>query len=352
MNSVYSLFASCENKALLGNKGANLVTMTKLGFPVPPGFVMSIDAYKQYKKTGELPEDEIEHSIAILEEEVGQGLGGGLEVSVRSSGPVSMPGMMDTLLNVKDTNQIKAAVKQVFDSWDSPRAIEYRRVNRISSHLGTAVVVQAMVFGNKDSNSGTGVVFTRNPSTGESGLFGEYLAQAQGEDIVSGSSTPQPVSALRSQMPEAYAELERLTGLLESHYRDMQDVEFTIESGRLYILQTRSGKRSGEAAVKIAVAMVDEKIITPQEAILRVTPDDLRALLHRQIKSPEQYESLTKGLNAAPGAATGIVVFDVREAWALSQKDVSVILVRPSFSNLSFFSPVRCFRSASVSVLT
>ena len=329
MNSVYSLCGSCENKVLLGNKGANLVTMTKLGFPVPPGFVISIDAYEQYKKTGELPEDEIEHFIAHLEEEMGQKLGEGLEVSVRSTAPVSMPGMMDTLLNVRDVNHVKTAVRRVFDSWDNPRANEYRKVNNIPSDLGTAAIVQAMVFGNKDANSGTGVTFTRNPSTGEKGLFGEYLAQAQGEEIVSGARTPEPIAALQSQMPDVYAELERATSRLEAYYRDMQDVEFTIASGKLYLLQTRSGKRSGQAAVKIAVDMVNENVITPQEALLRVTHRDLQALLHRQIKSPKQYKPITTGLNAAPGAASGRVVFDILEAVSLHKKNIPVILVRP-----------------------
>jgi pyruvate,orthophosphate dikinase len=332
MNNIYSLCGSCENKVLLGNKGANLVTMTKLGFPVPPGFVISIDAYEQYKKTGDLPDGEIEHFIAYLEGEVGQRLGDGLEVSVRSTAPISMPGMMDTLLNVRNISHIKAAVRQVFDSWDSPRANEYRKVNNIPSDLGTAAIVQAMVFGNKDSNSGTGVTFTRNPSTGEKGLFGEYLAQAQGEEIVSGARTPEPVATLQSRMPDVYAELERATSRLEAYYRDMQDVEFTIESGKLYILQTRSGKRSGQAAVKIAVDMVNENVITPQEALLRVTHKDLQALLHRQIKSPEQYEAITTGLNAAPGAASGRVVFDILEAVSLHEKNIPVILVRPETS--------------------
>lgn len=334
MEYVYSISESeiPVDKYLLGNKGTNLVVMTRLGLPVPPGFIVSIDAYRQYKITGIIPEDNIELAIARLEQETKQKLGESLQVSVRSSGPLSMPGMMDTLLNVKDINMIKAGVKQVFDSWNSLRAVEYRRVHRIAEDLGTAVVIQAMVFGNKDAKSGTGVIFTRNPSTGEQGLFGEYLAQAQGEDIVSGVKTPQPIATLKPEMPDVYAELKRLTGLLENYYRDMQDVEFTIESDKLYILQTRSGKRSGAAAVKIAVDMVEEKIITPQEAIMRVTPDDLRSLLHRQIRSPERYKPLTRGLNAAPGAASGVVTFDVVEAWAQSQKNTPVILVRPETS--------------------
>lgn len=332
MNYIYSFVDKCNESSLLGNKGANLVTMARLGLPVPPGFVLSIDAYRQYKDTGLIPERDIEDALSTLENETQQRLGQGLQISVRSSAPVSMPGMMDTLLNIKDIQELKNAVKQVFDSWDSPRAIGYRRTNRIPSDLGTAVIVQAMVFGNRDSSSGTGVIFTRDPSTGKKGIFGEYLAQAQGQELVSGSKTPQTVSALASQMPEVYRELEKIADALESHFRDMQDIEFTVESGKLHILQTRAGKRSGYAAVKIAVDMVDENVITPQEALLMVRPEDLQALLHRQIKSPERYEPLTRGLNAAPGATTGIVVFDVIEAVSLAQKAIPVILVRPETS--------------------
>ncbi|MDP2916692.1 MAG: pyruvate, phosphate dikinase [Dehalococcoidia bacterium] len=239
---------------------------------------------------------------------------------------------MDTVLNIGDMIKVKEAIKQVFESWDSKRAIEYRRLNTIPGDLGTAVIVQAMVYGNKDANSGTGVVFTRNPSTGEKGLFGEYLGQAQGEDVVSGVKTPVPVASLKKQMPEVYAELDRLAKSLESYYYDMQDIEFTVESGKLYILQTRSGKRSGYAAVKIAVDMVAEGLITREEAVLRVTIEDLRSLLHKKIKSPESYKPLTKGLNAAPGAACGAVVFEPIEAVALAKQGISTILVRPDTS--------------------
>jgi len=332
VSKIYSLSDKCEDKDALGNKGANLVSMTRQGLPVPPGLVLSIDAYRSYRDTGELPDDELEQAIAILEQQVGKKLGEGLKVSVRSSAPVSMPGMMDTLLNIEDMEQVKIAIKQIFHSWDNPRAVEYRRINHIPPDLGTAAIVQAMVFGNKDSNSGTGVVFTRNPSTGEKGLFGEYLAEAQGEDIVSGARTPEPISALKSQMPHIYDELDELTRSLEYHYRDMQDVEFTIEAGKLYLLQARSGRRSGQAAVKIAVDMVRENIITPQEALERVTYQDIQAQLHRQIQSPERYERITKGLGAAPGATSGKVVFDVIEAMTLHKKGEPLILVRPETS--------------------
>jgi pyruvate,orthophosphate dikinase len=325
---IYSFSNGPADKDLLGNKGANLLSMTQQGLPVPPGFVLTIDAYKLYKKSGELPHQKIEQSVIMLEEQTGRRLGDGLRVSVRSSAPVSMPGMMDTLLNVGTLEKTNLAVKQVFESWDTPRAIEYRRINRIPPDLGTAAIVQAMVYGNRDSNSGTGVVFTRNPSTGEKGLCGEYLAQAQGEELVSGARTPEPVAVLKSQMPKAYAELDRLSRSLEVYYRDMQDVEFTIESGKLYILQTRSGKRSGQAAVRIAVDMVKENTITPQEAIERVTFNNIQALLHRQIQSPEKYVPIAKGLGAAPGATSGKVVFDVLEAMSIHKKGEPVILVR------------------------
>jgi len=328
LHYIYSFNDQCEDKTMLGNKGANLVTMTKLGLPVPPGFIITIDAYRAFSETGYLPNEEIEQALATLEEQTGQKLGNDFMVSVRSSAPVSMPGMMDTLLNISDMNQIKTAVEQVFSSWNSNRAIEYRRVNGIAGDLGTSAIVQAMVFGNKDANSGTGVVFTRNPSTGEPGLFGEYLPEAQGEDVVSGARTPEPVYRLKSQMPAVYAELERIALSLEHHYRDMQDIEFTVESGKLYILQTRSGKRSGQAAVKIAVDMVKDNIITNQEAVERVSDNDLQALLHRRVKSPEKYVPITKGLNAAPGAATGRVVFDILEVVSLQRKGIPVIMVR------------------------
>jgi pyruvate, orthophosphate dikinase len=332
MNYIYSFRDRCSDSKVLGNKGANLVIMTGLGLSVPPGFIVSLDAYRKYKDTNAIPERDIEAAVSALENEMNQKLGQGLQVSVRSSAPVSMPGMMDTLLNLKDLPAIKDAIRQVFDSWDSARAIGYRLMHRIPSDLGTAAIVQAMVFGNKDSSSGTGVIFTRNPSSGEEGIFGEYLAQTQGEELVSGSETPQPISALASQMPEVYKELEKIAEFLELHFRDMQDIEFTVESGKLHILQTRSGKRGGYAAVQIALDMVDENVITPQEALMMVRPEDLQALLHRQIKSPERYKPLTRGLNAAPGATTGIVVFDVSEAVSLAQKAVPVILVRPETS--------------------
>jgi pyruvate,orthophosphate dikinase len=332
MEYIYSFRGDCEDKAILGNKGANLVTMTKLGLPVPPGFVVSVQGYNEYKKSGRLSEKEIAQALADIEKQVHAKLGKGLQLSVRSSAPVSMPGMMDTVLNINGLSEMRAAIRRIFDSWDNIRAIEYRRLNHISSDSGTAAVVQAMVFGNKDSKSGTGVVFSRNPSTGAKGLFGEYINCAQGEAIVSGTETPVPVSQLESIMPDIYKELEQKVSFLESHFRNMQDIEFTVEARKLYILQTRSGKRSGQAAVKIAVDMVHDGLITVEEAILRLKPDDLRALLHKHIKSTQSHEPLTRGLAAAPGAVSGQVVFTVVEAMIMAKKSIPSILVRPETS--------------------
>lgn len=332
MQYVYSFEGDCADKSLFGNKGAHLVIMTRLGLSVPPGFIVSIDAYMEYKKTGNLPEAEIDAALAALEKKTGKNLDKELQLSVRSSAPVSMPGMMDTLLNINNIKEMKAAVKRIFDSWDNPRAVEYRRLHKIPADLGTAAIAQAMVMGNKDKESGTGVVFTRNPSTGEKLLFGEYLNQAQGEDLVSGVKTPAPIAELQNAMPDMYTELQEIANSLESHYRDIQDIEFTIESRKLYILQTRSAKRSGQAAVKGAVDMVDEGLITREEAINRVSVDDLRALLHKRLKSPESHQPLTRGLGAAPGATCGQVVFDPSQAVTLSNNNIPVILVRPETS--------------------
>ena len=332
MSYVYAFQDACEGKDVLGNKGANLATMTRLGLAVPPGFVLSVEAYAQYKTGGSLPEAEISQALATLGKEVGKSLGKDLQVSVRSSASISMPGMMDTVLNVKDLAKLKTAVKRVFDSWENPRAVEYRRLNKIPSDLGTAAIVQVMVFGNKDATSGTGVVFTRDPNTGQKCLYGEYLDRAQGEDLVSGTRTPRPIADLEGLMPNVYAELSEIAKLLESHYHDMQDVEFTIESGKLYILQTRSAKRSGQAAIKVAADMVHEGLITTEEAISRLSAADLQALLHKHIRSPESCQPLTKGLAAAPGAAFGQVVFDPGEAMTMAKKGLRIILVRPETS--------------------
>ncbi len=329
MTHIYFLEDAPEDSSLLGNKGANLVTMTKLGLPVPPGFILSIEVYREYQRSGHLPLVDIEESLSFLERQTKEKLSKPLSVSVRSSAPVSMPGMMDTLLNLKNYAEVVGAIKRVFDSWDNLRAIEYRRLYHIPSDLGTAAIIQTMVFGNRDKGSGTGVVFSRNPATGEKKLFGEYIEQAQGEALVAGRMTPQSVEILKSQMPDVYTQLEEIAVVLEKHFRDMQDIEFTIESGKLYILQTRAGKRSGQAVVKIAVDMAEEGLITPEEAILKVTPQDLRTLFFAQIKSPDKYRPIAQGLNASPGAASGKVIFQPQEAVARAKMDEKVILVRP-----------------------
>jgi len=266
---------------------------------------------------------------------------------VRSSAPASMPGMMDTVLDVRTLPDMLTAVKKVFESWDNPRAVEYRRLNRISADMGTAVIVQAMVFGDSDAKSGTGVMFTRNASTGEKELFGEYMIEAKGEDLVSGRKTPQPISSLKAQMPDIYAQLEEVASILEDHFRDMQDVEFTIESGKLYILQTRSGKRSGQASVKIAVDMAKEGFFSREEALLRVSAEDVRSLLHRRVEHPEKYKPIAHGLGAAPGAITGSVVFHTLDAVAAMKRNERVILVRPETSPDDILGV-----SASMGVLT
>lgn len=329
MSCVYTFKDGISDKSQLGNKGANLVIMNQLELPVPPGFVVSIEAYKAWQKNGILPEAEIMQALKGVEAEMGKKLGKGLQVSVRSSAPVSMPGMMDTVLNIDDYAQMLVNIRRIFESWDNMRAIEYRRLNNIPTTLGTAAVVQAMVFGNRDEKSGTGVVFSRNPITGEKVLFGEYLHQAQGEAIVSGETTPQPVQELKNIMPDAYAELEAIADKLEHHFCEMQDIEFTVESGKLYMLQTRTGKRSGNAAVKIVVDMVAENIISRKEGMTRVTVNDITGLLHKRLKTTAGYVALTKGLNAAPGAATGKIVFDPHEAVGMAQKGINIILVRP-----------------------
>lgn len=347
MSTIYHFTGAWDDKSLLGNKGANLVAMTKLRLPVPSGFVVSVDAFNEYKRTKKIPVEEINQALETLEQRTGKKLGAGLAVSVRSSAAASMPGMMDTVLDVKNKADVISAVKKVFESWNNPRAIEYRRLNRISVDMGTAAIIQTMVFGDLDEKSGTGVMFTRNPSTGEKMLFGEYISGAKGEDLVSGRRTPQPVSALKEQMPDMYAQLEEVAGILENHFRDMQDVEFTIESGKLYILQTRSGKRSGQASVRIAVDMAKEGYISREEALLRVSAEDVRSFLHRRIEHPEKYKAIAKGLGAAPGATCGTVVFHPLDAVAAMKRNERVILVRPETSPDDILGV-----SASMGVLT
>ncbi|HUU70059.1 MAG TPA: pyruvate, phosphate dikinase [Planctomycetota bacterium] len=414
-----------EMKDLLGGKGANLAEMSNLGLPVPPGFSISTEVCQYFYEHGrQYPPEmqpQIDEDLAKLEQEMGKKFGdpdNPLLVSVRSGAAVSMPGMMDTVLNLGlndksvqglvkmtgnerfawdayrrlvnmfgnvvlglgheafehemdklkkrkkakvDTDLDAAALKElvaiyknviktkgkrefpqdpreqltlaidaVFGSWNNPRAIKYREINRIRGLLGTAVNVQTMVFGNLGESSGTGVCFTRDPSTGENVFYGEYLMNAQGEDVVAGIRTPMPISALDEQNPAIYKELEGYRRKLEQHYRDMQDIEFTIENGRLFILQTRKGKRTAAAAVKNAVDMVSEKMVDEQEAVLRIDPYQMEQLLHDRFDPKAKKEKIAKGLPASPGAATGQVVFNAKDAEAMVEKNKSakVILVR------------------------
>ncbi len=410
-------------KELLGGKGANLAEMTTTGLPVPYGFTITTKVCSHYyanNKTypADLDEQMME-AVKKLEEKTGKKFGDSentLLVSVRSGAPVSMPGMMDTVLNlglndvvvdgiakktgnerfawdsyrrfltmfgdvvmgvkhakfeklieeIKEKNnitqdtemtvgmlkelvqkqkalykeetgedfpvdaieQLKRARDAVFGSWNIDRAVAYRRINHIPSHWGTAVNVQEMVFGNMGETSGTGVAFTRNPSTGENKFYGEFLMNAQGEDVVAGIRTPLPIAELENVMPEAYNTLVDIRAKLEEHYKDMQDFEFTIENEKLYMLQTRNGKRTGKAAVKIAVEMVEENLISKEEAVLRVEPEALDQLLHKQFDSSVKYEAITSALPASPGAAVGEVVFTAEHAKMQAEEGKSVILVR------------------------
>ncbi len=414
-----------DMKQLLGGKGANLAEMTSLGITVPPGFTITTEVCDLYYKSGRTLTSEVKDQIAIklneLENKMGKRLGDAndpLLVSVRSGAAASLPGMMDTILNlglndqsvlglatktgnprfawdsyrrlvqmygdvvmevehadfehilenVKDTKgakfdtdlttedlmeivrrykakilevkgipfpqdpleQLSGSINAVFGSWNNYRAVRYRELNDIRGLIGTAVNIQTMVFGNLGEDSGTGVCFTRNPSTGEAKFYGEYLMNAQGEDVVAGIRTPKPVTALEEQMPEIYRELVDTCNRVEQHYKDMQDMEFTIQQGKLYILQARNGKRTAAAAVKIAVELVGEGLITKDEAILRVDPNQLNQLLHKQLDpvAKTQGEVIARGLPASPGAAVGEVVFTAAEAFEKAQSGLDVVLVR------------------------
>ncbi|HOA97303.1 MAG TPA: pyruvate, phosphate dikinase, partial [Acetivibrio saccincola] len=413
-------------RELLGGKGANLAEMTSLGLPVPRGFTVTTEACTRYYDDGKVIAKEIEEEIyatmAKTEEIVGKKFGdpnNPLLVSVRSGARASMPGMMDTILNlglndevaeglakltnnerfaydsyrrfiqmfgevvmeidkskfdeifdeVKEQNgftldtdltaenlkeivkkykelfknekgfdfpqdpkvQLMEAIKAVFRSWDNPRAIVYRRLNDIPGDWGTAVNVQEMVYGNMGEDSGTGVAFTRNPSTGEKKLYGEFLMNAQGEDVVAGIRTPQPLEQLKEVMPDVYNQFVEIAEKLEKHYRDMQDMEFTIERGKLFMLQTRSGKRTATAALRIAVELVEENMISKEEAVMQVDPKQLDTLLHPNFE-PNALKNATpvaKGLPASPGAATGKVYFDAESAVnAHKNGEKNIILVR------------------------
>ena len=409
----------------LGGKGANLAEMTNLGIPVPPGFTISTEVCKLYYENGKKYPDTLESEVAEhlerLEKLMGKKLGDAndpLLVSVRSGAAQSMPGMMDTILNLgmndkaveglstktgnprfawdayrrfiqmfgdvamgvpsegfenalddikvskgvkldteldaddlkklvgrykeiykkhtgKDfpqnpVEQMWGAINAVFGSWMNERAIKYRALNSIRGLAGTAVNIQSMVFGNFGNDSGTGVCFSRDPSTGENKFYGEYLMNAQGEDVVAGIRTPETIEKLASENKEVYAELIAIRDRLEKHYRDMQDMEFTVQQGKLFILQTRNGKRTGQAAVRCAVEMVEEKLIDKKTAVMRVSPDQLDQLLHPRIdpKAVKETKPLTKGLNASPGAACGQIVYTADEADSWVQKGHKVILVR------------------------
>jgi pyruvate,orthophosphate dikinase len=385
---------------LLGGKGVGLAEMTQLGIPVPAGFTITTDACRAYMSSGgevEGLDAEIAEHIGRLEARAGKRFGDAgdpLLVSVRSGAAISMPGMMDTILNVglndesveglarstgneefardcyrrliqmfgetvdgiphesfsvDDTveqarevyeretgrgfpqdarEQLQRAITAVFDSWNSARAQVYRGMYGIPDDLGTAVNVVQMVFGNKGEDSATGVCFTRDPSTGEQGVYGEYLLNAQGEDVVAGVRTPGPLAELRGRLPEAYDQLLETMGSLERHYRDMQDIEFTVEEGRLYLLQTRTAKRTAAAAIKCAVDMTAEGLIEREEAVARIDPKQLDQLLHPRLDPDAQFEVAAQGLNASPGAACGKIVLDADSAEERGKAGESVILVR------------------------
>ena len=430
MRYVYSFNeGSKEMKSLLGGKGANLAEMTKIGLPVPPGFTITTKACNDYYENNKTIKqeiiDQIEEKLSILEKDLNKKLGSEenpLLVSVRSGAVISMPGMMDTILNLglndktvlalakatdnerfaydsyrrfiqmfsdvamevqkykfenvldryKEENnfkfdtdlttehlkaiveeykniykkevgedfpqdpkkQLMLAVEAVFRSWNNPRAIVYRRLNDIDNNLGTAVNIQSMVFGNMGNTSGTGVAFTRDPATGDNKLLGEYLINAQGEDVVAGIRTPQPIDTLKEVMPEIYKQFIDTVKTLEHHYKDMQDVEFTIEKGRLFFLQTRNGKRTAASAINVAVDLVNEGLITKEEAIMRIEPKQLDQLLHPKFEDKALKEAtvLTKGLPASPGAGSGKIYFSAEDATKASQNGEKVILVRQETS--------------------
>ena len=423
-----------DMKTVLGGKGANLAEMTRIGVPVPPGFTLNTDSCRFYLREVRFPpglEEQVADALTRLERDSGKRFGGldnPLLVSVRSGAAVSMPGMMDTILNLglnddtvealarvasdarfaydsyrrfvqmygevvmgvpgshfeerleaaklargveedtalspEDLQQLVAdfktivgkhtgedfpedpqvqlwgAIEAVYRSWNVERAVAYRRVHGIPDYLGTAVNVVAMVYGNLGDDSGTGVAFTRNPSTGERKFFGEFLVNAQGEDVVAGIRTPLSIDQMASRLPQAYEQLLEVQRTLEQHYREMQDLEFTVEKGRLYLLQTRTGKRTAAAALRIAVEMVDEGLISEQEAVLRVDPKQLDQLLHPRIDPDAPVTVFATGLPASPGAATGIAVFDPGRAAERAAAGDRVILIRNETSPDDFHGMV------------
>ncbi len=421
-------------KDVLGGKGAGLAEMTTIGIPVPPGFTIASNICQNYLESGQFPKRlqlQVENALHRIEAATGKHFGDGddpLLVSVRSGAAVSMPGMMETILNlglndvtvegltrqsgnpqfawdsyrrfvqmygvvvfdlpkkpfeqildehrhgcgverdidlpvtemqaivrrfkelvksegerdfpVQPLDQLWGAIAAVFESWNTRRAIDYRKLHDIPDSMGTAVNVVAMVFGNLGEDSGTGVAFSRDPSTGERTIYGEYLLNAQGEDVVSGARTPLPITTLKERLPASFQELERVARTLERHFRDLQDMEFTIERGRLYMLQTRRGQRSGQAAVRVACEMVDEELISEEEAVARIPPNDLNQLLHPTIDAQSHLDLLTTGLPASPGAACGTAVFDADQAERLGRAGQPVILVRRETSPEDFHGMV------------
>lgn len=368
------------DRSILGGKACGIQRMMALGIPVPPAFTVTTHACAAYRQAGGQLSDDVREALpdamAALEKITGRTFGSGdapLLVSVRSGAAVSMPGMMDTILNLGITDtvqqslavhaadaafaadarrrfetqysaivgcaapqdpwkQLLGAVGAVFGSWDSRRAIAYRHARGLDHDAGTAVTVQAMVFGNLDDKSGTGVLFSRDPRTGVREPFGEWLACRQGEDLVSGTHDPRPLSDLAITMPHVYAQLMRYAALLELHGRDVQDIEFTVESGRLWLLQTRAAKRSPDAAVRLAVSFVEEGLLSPSEALDRVAPDQVMAVLRAHIEPRAQAEAkvLARGRPACPGVLSGTIVTDTERAQSLAEAGQDVILARPT----------------------
>jgi pyruvate, orthophosphate dikinase len=334
--------ATAEGADVLGAKANGLVLLRRLGLPVPPGFVIGTEACRAFHREGRLPrgvEDELTAAVAELEAATHRGLGGAerpLVVSVRSGSSVSMPGMMTTILNLGLTRddaigQLRRAVAAVLSSWDSPRATTYRDLHGIPHHLGTAVTVQAMVFGNRDDHSGAGVAFSRNPNTGEPVPFGEVLFGRQGDDVVSGESLTRPLHDLAEREPAVWAGLVDALRRVEGHHRDACQLEFTFEAGELWLLQLRPGGFAGAAAVRIAVDLADEGVIVRDEALRRVSPRHLELVRAPRIVAVEEADVLARGLGAVPGVAVGRVATSADRAVRMAA-DGPVILVRPATS--------------------
>jgi pyruvate,orthophosphate dikinase len=336
-----------ESAEVLGAKAHGLVVLRRLGLPVPPGFVIGTAACRAFLRDGRLPDglgDELAAAVAALEAATGRELGGSerpLAVSVRSGGPVSMPGMMTTILNLGRTaagpddalRQVGLAVAAVFRSWDTPRATTYRELHGIPHDLGTAVTVQAMVFGDRDDHSGAGVAFSRDPNTGEQVPFGDVLFGRQGDDVVSGRWPTRPLHELADREPTVWAGLLDALDRVEGHYRDACHLEFTFEAGQLWLLQVRPGQFSGNAAVRIATDLADEGVIGRREALLRVSPQHLRNVRTPRIVAVAEADVLARGLGACPGVAAGRVATTAGHA-ARMAADGPVILVRPATSPL------------------